>query len=421
MISFWRIFSLELLLALRSRTLPLLLAVSALYLFAVPRFVVDDGTAAGARELVVRFSLGGVFLITLLSLTMSATGALARERATHRLMLTTVRPVRYAAIALGKWLALSVAGALPLALAAVWTVAAYGTGGRCCHVLSPVLESPREEAEKMYEVYMADPNTPEEVKKAPKGDVIALLELKAEEHYLPIATNMSCAWRFPAVSGGIGDDVRVRMRFATDFDLRRDVRGVVSYAGFSGAITNITQAESEFRLTRTPGAPAAADVLSFANRGSDALMLRPRKDVKVLVPADGGGWNLVRATIELESVLALVLAFAVFLGAVLARPPAMFAVIGLLLVAELGPSALERHPDPLNASFLDRIGFKLTRVAMELTHPVSALDPAGAYARGECVERRETAETFAADFVLLPLVFALLSGLLIPLRPDETA
>ena len=89
------------------------------------------------------------------------------------------------------------------------------------------------------------------------------------------------------------------------------------------------------------------DVLSFRNMGDKPVMLRPRQDVELLVPADSFAWNLFRSYIVMVSVLALVAAFGVFLGSGLSRPVALFVAFVSLIVVEMGPSVIEQYPDSL--------------------------------------------------------------------------
>ena len=165
MISFLRIFWLEFTGFVRSKTLALLLAASVLWMFGLPYVLKGDGTAEGARELYVHFSLGGVFTLLVIALLASATGSLAREREAKRLQLTLVRPVRHALIVLGKILAHVAVGAVVLALACGILALRTDVGRPCNHVLSPILPTPREEAKAMYESYMKDPETPEAVRR----------------------------------------------------------------------------------------------------------------------------------------------------------------------------------------------------------------------------------------------------------------
>jgi len=290
----------------------------------------------------------------------------------------------------------------------------------CDHVLRPVLPSVAAEAADMYASYMADPSTPAQVRRAPKSAVMRLLMQRATDHYQTIGTNAFASWKFdasriPEPSEGL----RARLRFANQFDMRRDVRGEFRMAGLAGAVSNVTQTATVVALL--PGADASAEKgeLSFWNRGSSAVMTRPRRDVALLVPADSFEWNLVRAFAEMVSVLALVVAFGVFLSAGLGRPVAVFVAMAVLLLGEMSPSVVEQYPDELDAKMSDRIGLWLTRAAADFTSPVSSLSPLESLAANECVEASETLRVAAVDFVLVPLLFALLSGLIIP-RKQET-
>ena len=175
MISFWRIFSLELTALSRSRTLWLLLAASVGYVLLLPHVITGDGTAEGMRELVIRYGLGGVFALLAVALLSVATGAIASERAAKRLQLTTVRPVPAAVIAFAKYLAIASVGAAVLAAASVTVLLQAGPGGCCNQVHLPVMESVSALAEREYERYMADTNTPAVIRQARKSDVIRML------------------------------------------------------------------------------------------------------------------------------------------------------------------------------------------------------------------------------------------------------
>ena len=79
--SFWRIFWLEWTAIVRTKTLALLTAASVGWMYVSPYVLKGDGTAEGAREICIRYSLGGVFLLVTVALLAGATGSLARERA----------------------------------------------------------------------------------------------------------------------------------------------------------------------------------------------------------------------------------------------------------------------------------------------------------------------------------------------------
>ena len=421
MTSFWRIFWLEFTGFVRSKALALLVAASVFWMFVLPFVMKGDGTADGVRELYIHYSLGGVFALLVIALLASATGSLAREREAKRLQLTLVRPVRYTLIVLGKILAHVAAGALVLAIACGALAFKTDLGRPCNHVLSPALPTPREEAKAMYESYMKNPETPEAVKKTKKEIVLRLLENRAVDRYEAIATNACASWRFGGLRG-LSElrGLAVRMRFTNQYEMRQDVRGTFSLGDLQGVVSNITQAVLTVPLVSQPSQPSQGSQpsLVFVNSGTSALMLRPRKDINLLVPADAFGWNLMRASVVLVTILAFVISLGVFLSAGLGRPVAMFVAFVMLIVSEMSPSVVEQYPDELETKFVDRIGLYITRFAAEVTRPVSAAAPLEALAKDECVEPTAMLRLAAADLLVVPLFLSLLAALILPRKQD---
>ena len=424
--AFLEIFRLEIASLVRSKTVAMLSAASLAWMFAIPFVVTGDGTEEGARELFVHYSLGGVFALLLVALLSSATGTIARERTAKRLQLTAVRPVRFFAVALAKMLALTACGAAVLAMAALVLAARVDLSRPCSHVLKPVMPSPRDEAKAMYKSFMEDPGTPPQVKSARRSVVLRLLENRAMDNYQTVATNDTAVWKF-SVDGPM-DEAAVRIRFTNQFDMRDDVRGVFRVDGLEGLASNITQAVVTVPLrggaqSAGKGACAAEPQtrqvsLSFENRGRRPLMLRPRRDIDLLQPADAFGWNLLRSYVELVSILALTISFGVFLSASLGRPVALFTAIVSLVVSEMSPSVIEQYPDQLEKDAVDRIGLALTRFAAEATRPVSALNPLERLATDACVERKEVARVVLLEMLAVPAFLSLLAAFAIPRKQD---
>jgi len=422
MASFWRIFWLEILSLTRSRTALLLTVASVGWMLAFPSLVRSDGTTEGAWRLSVQYSLGGVFVLLVVALLASATGSVARERAAKRLALTLVRPVRRSVVALGKIAAHVAVGAAVLAVACAILFQQADAGRRCRHVLSPVLPSVREEAVSMYDAYMKDPSTPEAVKKAKRDVVVRLLEQRAADRYETIPTNSTMTWRFdlsPVPGSRLRDSCFVRMRFTNQMELRQDVRGTFRLGETSAAVSNLTQAVLEVPLEGPAAGESGATELSFDNRGISALMFRPRRDLHLLVPADGFGWNLLRAFLGMVAVLSLVVSAGVFLSCALGRAVALFVAFVALIVGEMSPSVVEQYPDGLESDRIDRIGLYIARLATEVTRPVSSLQPLTALAADECVELRKVAATFLADAIVFPLAFSLLAAFVLPRKQDD--
>ena len=421
---FFEVFRLEVSALLRSRTVAMLTVASLVWMFAMPFVVTGDGTVEGERELFVHYSLGGIFALLLVSLVSSATGTLARERAEKRLQLTIVRPVRYFTIALAKISALTACGATVLSVAIAVLAAKTDLSRPCCHVLKPVMPSPREEAKAMYKSFMEDPNTPAQVKSARRSVVLRILENRAMDNYQTIGTNDTATWRFN-VAGG--NPSHVRIRFTNQFDMRDDVRGVFRIDGLEGIASNITQAIVTIPLNKGAGDAISTatddgtrkDSLVFENRGGRALMLRPRRDIDLLLPADSFAWNLLRAYLELVSILALTISFGVFLSASLGRPVALFTAIVSLIVSEMSPSVIEQYPDELEKDGVDRVGLVLTRFAAEATRPVSALNPLERLSSDACVERREVARVVVFEMLAVPMFLSLLAAFAMPRKQED--
>ena len=417
--SLWRLFSLEFLSLIRSRTLLLLTLASVAWMFAAPHLLIGDGTPEGARQMILKYSLGGVATLLSICLLASATGSIARERAAKRLQLTLVRPVRFITIALAKTAALTAAAALVLALACLIALVQNDPTRPCRHVLSPVLPSPRAEAEDMYKAYMESPDTPDAVKKAKRDVVLRLLERRAIDHYQTIPTNSAAAWTFQLdeKTAAALPAPTVRLCLSNTYDTRDDVRGLLTFNHFSGTFNNITKSILEIPLAPTTNS-AAPNTLTFLNTGKAAVMLRPRADVQLLIPADTFAANLFRAYLEWIGLLTLLISFGIFLGAGLSRAPALFTAVVILLVSEVSPSVIEEYPDELETKRADRIGLVITRFAAQATHPLSALSPISHLAADEAIENSDLAHASAMNIVILPLLFAFLSALVIP-RKEE--
>lgn len=414
--SFAEVFRLEARRIARTGVFPALCAVAAIWMFLVPCVLKTDGTESGAREMYVRYSMGGAFAIVLVALAASAAGSVSSEREEKRLETTLTRPVRFASVALARTAALSAAGAAVLALCSAILAAREGPG--CCFsVHSPVMESPRSEAERMYGIVMADPATPPEVKKAPKDTVIRILEQKAVDNYQTIPPGETASWKMGEIRHG-DRDLAVRLRFASNFDTRERVDGVFRFGGRSGAVSNITQTVLVTPLDGISPSCGGAEQggLVFENKGGNSLMLRPRKDIKLLVEGDSTAMNVFRAWLVLSSMLALTISFGVFLGSFLGRSVATFTVMSLLAVMEMSPSVVEQYPDPLETDKRDRISLALTRFAQKATSPVGSFTPVESLAAGDMIETREVARALVEDLAVLPLLLSLVSGLAMSLK-----
>ena len=418
MVSFWRIFWLEFVALARSKVLATLLVLGGGWMLLFPFLIRGDGTPEGLRELAIRYSLGGVFALLVIALLATATGALARERAARRLQLTLVRPVRFPVLVLGKVVAHVSVGAIVLAVACVLLVLRLGVGGRCSHVVEPVLPSVAEEAERMYQEALADPDTPAELKKAEKPLVLRYLSRRVMDNYQTIPTNATVSWRFGGLESLEG--LEVRLRFTNPMELRQDVVGEFRFGNLVGVVSNMTQAVLEVPLAKgTEDGRPKTEALTFENRGKTALMIRPRKDLALLAPADAFGWNLLRGYAVMVAVLTLLVSVGVFLSAAFGRPVALFVAFSVLLVGEMSPEVIDRYPDDMETNRIDRIGLAMTRFVAKATRPVSSLSPLETLAGGTCVEPADVCRALALDAVAIPLILAFLAAFVLPRKQES--
>ncbi len=416
----FEIIRLEFLAAVRSRTVLLLSVASVLWMFALPYLIASDGTAEGAHRIYVRYSLGAVFALLSVSLAAAAAGSLAKDRAARRLQLTLVRPVRFFWIALGRTIALTSVGAFVLLLSAACALIQTNPTRTSYHVLAPVMESPQAEAERMYDAFMASPHTPPAVKSAKRSVVLRLLAQKAFDYYQTIPTNTTMRWNFAQVPAD-SQSLAVRLRFTTTFNTREDVRGEFTLGDYASAASNVTQSVVMFPLEANGTNAVAGTTLTFRNEGKSSLMLRPRRDIHLLyeTPYSFFAVNLALAVVEMIALLAVVIAFALFLSAGLGRSVAVFTVFVSLFLSAVSPAIIEQYPDQLETDRRDRIGLMITRFADKVSSPIASFNPVSALAEDEMIEPADAARAVALDLIFLPLLLALAAGILLPRKQQE--
>ena len=164
-------------------------------------------------------------------------------------------------------------------------------------------------------------------------------------------------------------------------------------------------------------AASATNSLVFTNTGTAPVMLRPRRDIELLLPADPFVANLARATLQSFATIALLAAFGIFLSAALSRPVAVFTALVLLAVALMVPSAVEQFPDELEISFANRIGLWLSRGVSFATASFVAPSPVSDLATGRCIEWLALARTVLEDLVAWPAALLALAAVLVRRRP----
>ncbi len=404
----------------RGHVLTALMALTALAHLLLPAIVRSDGTEAGGREVFLRAVPGSVYMVLCVALLACACGLVARARESHRLALAAVRPVSAGALLFGPLLALVAVAALVLAFNAGLTCARGGWTD-CRHVYAPELDPPEKAARQMLQEILANTNTPQEVRSAPRHRLLSILIGREVDRYESIPPGRDMAWPFPDEAASVPEGVVARIRFSTQFNMRASLSGVVTLGPWSAVVSNNTQSVLEIPLSRPPDQGAGWDAkLKFRNTGKSTVMLRPRRDVEVLTPADSFGMNMLRATCEMLCVVTFLCAFGLFLSTALSRPVAVFTALVALVVTEMAPAVLEQYPETLDLPLSDRIGLWLSRGVAFATSAVSGPQPVSDLATGTCVEWSALGHAALVDAVVAPLVLLSLAAYLVRRRASAS-
>lgn len=400
----------------RGHVLALLLAATALAHLLLPALVRGDGTAAGWREMYIRAVTGATFAVTAATVLVCACGLFAQERARYRLALAVVRPVSVLSMAAGKWLALCVVAAAAYVLTAGLTLVRVPSPPDCKHHAAPALPPPAETAKLMLADYLADPKTPEAVRKAPKSAVLSLLTNKELDRYDVVAPGRTMAWPFDAALADVAD-VAVRVRFATQFELRAPFSGSFVLGGKGASLTNSTQSVLDVPLSAGTPYSGAPGTLQFTNTGRETVMLRPRRDLEILTPADAFAANLARAVLQMLTTTALLAAFGLFLSAALSRPVAIFTALVAVLVAMMAPSVVAQFPDGLDVAWADRMGLAISRTVSLLASAAGEAEPISDLATDTCIEWRALGRCALMNAAVLPAGLLALAAVVVRRRP----
>ena len=384
----------------------------------MPIIVRTDGTEQGATEMFVRAVTGGVYVFLAISILCAAAGFFAQERSGNRLALSVVRPASSFSVVLGIWGAFLAISLGVLALSGALTVFSFRANnpGICHHHIQPILPPPEYAASKILDQFLKDPKTPEEIKKAPRATVLSFLASKEADRYEAIRKGGVLSWNFDS-SVCERESLSVRIRFSTAMELRAAVEGKFEMGQWSASITNNTQSIIDVPLLlnksqkqkKTEGNKCE---LKFTNVGKETIMVRPRKDIEILIPADGFTMNLLRSSLVQFSIIALIAAFGLFLSSGLSRPVATFTALVAAAVIAMSPSVIDQYPNEFETNFADRFGLAVSRVVQKTTYWIESPDPIGDLAQNKCVEWEEVAQTAAASAGFSLVLLALASFVL---------
>ncbi len=414
----------------RGHVLTLLLVATALAHAFLPAIVRSDGTAAGWREMFVRAVPGATVAFITVTILACACGFFAQERERFRLSLTVVRPASAFGVACGKWLALCAVAAVSLAFSGALTACRLADAPRCLHHHAPQLPSTVDCARAAMSAYLADPRTPENVKKAPKSAVLSLLTNKELDRYDVIRKGETFAWPFAESLAATNRELFVRVRFATQFEMRSAFEGEFAFGPYHAPVKYSTQSVLDAPLVA--GAAASTNLLAsaqqgtnavgivslrFANTGGETVMLRPRRDLEILTPADSFVANLARSLAQTFAAVALLAAFGLFLSAAVSRPVAIFTALIAVMVTLMAPSVVAQFPDEMDTKFSERFGLAVSRLICSITQTVSSAEPLSDLATDKCVEWSALLKSLFVNVLVLPSVLLAATATIVRRKP----
>ncbi len=423
--AFFEIFRLEWRAALRSKAFALLFFASIAWMFLAPFVLKGDGTPDGVFELRARYSLGIVFIVSLVSLSAAAAGSLSRERAGKRLQLTLARPVRRFSVALARMAAFTSMGALVLGVSSL-ILSSQVAARPCYHSAAPVMESAESVVERTFAKYMAESEAfRESVKRMGEKTFkrYLLVHIAQFEEYARIEPGGSTNFVFAASAVKGEGAFAAGLKFTGFWGLMQDVGGRVALGSLEGSFS--ADSKRNLKIPLEPSAEGSEALpeggvysLTVTNLGSEPLTLSPRQDVRLMSLAGGFGMNLLRAWLELTAVLSLAVALSVAAGAAFGRSVAVFVSMSILFVMTVSPALVEDYPDPTTQDAVDRLTMSLTEAAAGAASPL-AYSPIGSLVDDRAIEWPEAGRAACFNILLFPLALSLLSGFILARKPDD--
>ncbi len=389
----------------RSHVLTMLLTAAASAYVFLPGFVRSDGTESGLREMFVRAVPGTVYFITALAVLITACAMISHEREMNRLPLTVIRPAHAWCIVAGKWLALIAVASITIVFSCLLTYIRlpHAENTRCNHHYAPVMPDPVVAATAAMEEFLKNPKTPEAVRKAPKSTILSLLAAKELDRYDAIDKGQSHEWKFDIPEEYQRKETPVvQIRSATSYNIRSEIYGRLTFGSRSAVVSNVTRVVLNVPLSMEETDFSAGSMLKYENLGKEPVMIRPRRDLEILVPADSFTCNLVRAGLQMIVQIAFLAAFGLFLSSALSGPVAIFTALTGLMIALMAPGVITQFPNELDIPLSDRIGLILSQGVFTLTSFISEPAPVEYLATSRAIERHELLHGVLMNLVLVP-------------------
>ncbi len=413
--------------ALRSRIVHLFGLLLAVVAGGMPLIVKGDGTPAGLIRMTLAYTLGTAFGLLAVATLWTGCALIPGDAARHTLELTRVKPIRPWRIWLGKWLGLLMLDLVLLTGVYLATWAAVARQATRDPAATAVMQTARlavkprlPSLDEQLETYFLQSGGPS---KKPDEQRELRRQLRREIPFQSIALQRGKTWNWDFTLDrppNPRQPLWLRFQFDTDAFTRAEVKAQCRLAGqHGGAGVDFLLDDFSTRVFEVPLDAAAFGsdtrfTLTMTHAGGEStgpLLLQPRQGLDLLVPRIGLASNLARSAGLHLSILALLAAIGVTLGALFSLPVAAFCATGILLASLISAFVVSEadlaEPEP-TASTWQRLTTvatrRTTRGLVWAARP--ALDPAPLrrLAGAEQIPSAELARALLVSGLLLPLL-----------------
>ena len=429
----------------RSRFSAALLALLAVVVVALPAQLRPDGTPAGARHMLLGWTLGAA--TALLGAATLWAGCASVPGEGRRFSSVRVSPARLSAVFAGRWLALVALSSSLLAcsLFGLWVQARARLPREALEtraVIGPVPEALGEEAIRIRAWAAApesDPAREESVLESIRRDL-------RSDALLPVPPGVVRIWRFGARRPrGSGETLRISFRCLSPYGSASGVAGTLSVLAVGGTAGTLDEAlrgrpVASVRMDASQDGAAVLEIPAAAAEGGMAVVFAngERRDgsgasalvgwstsLRVTSPGSGFAWNLLRAVPALVAVLSLLAAVGLAAGCAFSFPVAAFVATAAVAMVWLGASeaydpnaapdevshvhAAGRQPNALDRA-VEKAAAGIGGTLRAVMAPVARANAAEKLADGLVVVVPDALWALAVDGVALPLMFSLVGA-----------
>lgn len=422
--------------AVRSRTALSLAVLILLSVLAIPSFLDSDMEASQSVSLALFYTLSAVEVFLCIAAVWIGAASFSQDIRKKTIHLLLVKPVALWQVWAGKWLGLvSLFGLLLLlGFGAMYARVRFFCGGGLppgtevsSRLVQPVLPDPREQAE--FFISAAKDENGEPLKGKELAEYRREIEMRIPFLTDSIVPGEKWEWTFnlqEKVEGGKG--LSFRFKFDSGAVSREGIgaRCTVSSPGIAERVTfDLTDFSSRELVVPFSAAPFEGaeridlEILHSGEKGAGAIIMQPRQGIHLLQPAASFAMNMLRSFFVVFTVVSLVTALGLTLGAVFTLPVAVFSAVALIvtvLIANstiLGQSVSHDHIT-IEESFIDGVKMKLgdmiTDSVVALSAPVYRLSPLSRLSSFEYVGNTEVRDALLCNLLAMPAFFSLFSA-----------